>query len=77
MISVERREQNYLVAGLHEREARNDPRLSIEERYTSKAHYLGLVAEEAMGLIGEGYLLDQDLPEILEQAGVIWDYVTR
>ncbi len=60
-----------------QREARNDPRMSIEERYTSRAHYLGLVAAEAMTLIGEGYLLDQDLPEILEQAGVIWDYVTR
>jgi len=30
-----------------------------------------------MKLIGEGYLLDQDLREILEQAGGIWDYVTR
>jgi hypothetical protein len=60
-----------------EREARNDPRLSIEERYGSKAQYLGLVAAEAMKLIGEGYLLDQDLREILEQAGEIWDYVTR
>ncbi len=60
-----------------EREARNDPRLSIEERYASKAQYLGLVAAEAMTLIGEGYLLDQDLREIIEQAGVIWDYVTR
>jgi len=36
-----------------------------------------LVAAEAIELIGEGYLLDQDLREILEQAGVIWDYVTR
>jgi hypothetical protein len=36
-----------------------------------------LVAAEAMTLIGQGYLLDQDLPEILAQAGVIWDYVTR
>jgi hypothetical protein len=60
-----------------EREARNDPRLSIEERYESRAEYLGLVAAEAMTLIGQGYLLDQDLPEILAQAGVIWDYVTR
>lgn len=60
-----------------EREARNDPRLSVEERYTSKAHYLGLVAEEATTLIHEGYLLDHDLRQILEQAESIWYYVTR
>ena len=59
------------------REASGDPRLSIEERYTSRAHYLGLVAAEAMALIDDGYLLAQDLPEILEQAGTIWDYVTQ
>jgi len=51
--------------------------LSVEERYTSKAHYLGLVAEEATTLIHEGYLLDQDLRQILEQAESIWYYVTR
>lgn len=60
-----------------EREARNDPRQSIEERYSNKARYLGLLVEETMALIDEGYLLDQDLREILEEAGEIWDYVTR
>jgi len=60
-----------------EREARNDPRLSIEERYGSKAEYLGLVAAETTTLIEEGYLLDQDFREILAQAGEIWDSVTE
>ncbi|HEY5624296.1 MAG TPA: alpha/beta hydrolase domain-containing protein [Gammaproteobacteria bacterium] len=59
------------------RAASGDPRLSIEERYTSKAHYLGLVAGEAMALIDNGYIMAQDLPAILEQAGSIWDYVTH
>ena len=58
-----------------EREAQGDPRLSIEERYENRDHYLGLVAAEAMQLIDDGYLLDQDLPEILEQAGIIWDSI--
>lgn len=59
------------------REAQGDPRPSIEERYENRDHYLGLVAAEAMDLIGDGYLLDQDLPEILEQAGMIWDSIVR
>ena len=60
-----------------EREAAGDPRLSIEERYANRDHYLGLVAAEALKLIDQGYLLDQDLPEILAQAGVIWDAVAE
>jgi hypothetical protein len=59
-----------------DRERSNDPRLSIEERYDSRAQYLGLVADAALELIGQGYLLDQDLPEILEAAGAHWDYET-
>ena len=60
-----------------EREAAGDPRLSIEERYANRDHYLGLVTAEALKLIDQGYLLDQDLPEILTQAGVIWDAVAQ
>jgi hypothetical protein len=59
-----------------ERERNNDPRLSIEERYTSREQYLGLVAESALELIEQRYLLDEDLPEILEAAGSHWDYLT-
>ena len=58
-----------------QRETQGDPRLSIEERYANRDHYLGLVAAQAMQLIEAGYLLDQDLPAILAQAGVIWDAV--
>ena len=57
-----------------EREANGDPRPSIAERYVSREHYLGLVAEAAMELIDEGYLLDEDLPEILRRAAQHWDY---
>ena len=58
-----------------EREASGDPRLSIEERYESRAQYLGLVAQSAMNLIDGGYLLDDDMPRIIEQAGARWDYL--
>ena len=60
----------------NEREAAGDSRLSVEERYTSREEYLGLVAGEALSLIDEGYLLGSDLPAILQNAGKHWDYVT-
>jgi len=58
-----------------ERERNGDPRLSITERYGSRAEYLGLLAAEAIPLIEQGYLLDEDLPEIIQQAAVRWDYL--
>ena len=57
-----------------EREAQGDPRPSIEERYSSRAEYLGLVAESTMKLISDGYLLNQDLSVILDSAGKHWDH---
>ncbi|HEV2665746.1 MAG TPA: alpha/beta hydrolase domain-containing protein, partial [Blastocatellia bacterium] len=38
-----------------ERERAGDPRLSLEERYASRAHYLGLVAEAGLKLVKDGY----------------------
>ena len=58
-----------------EREAGGDPRLSIEERYADRAHYLGLFADAALPLIDEGYLLGEDLPGILGAAANHWDYL--
>jgi len=57
-----------------EREANGDPRPSIEERYDSEAEYLGLYAEAAIRLINDGYLLPEDLPELLERALYQWEY---
>ncbi|MGE4658437.1 MAG: alpha/beta hydrolase domain-containing protein, partial [Gammaproteobacteria bacterium] len=56
-----------------EREKAGDVRLSIDSRYENRQHYLGLVAEAALTLIEQGYVLDGDLPEILENAGRHWD----
>ncbi len=60
-----------------ERERTGDPRLSLEERYLNRAHYLGLIAEAGLKLIRNGYLLAEDLPALLERAGQQWDYATR
>ena len=57
-----------------EREATKDPRPSIEERYTSRAEYLGRVAEAGLALIGEGLVLERDLPAIVHNAARHWDY---
>ena len=58
-----------------ERKANSDPRLSIEERYRNREHYLGLAANAALELVDEGYLLAEDVPEILRQAREHWDYL--
>ena len=58
-----------------ERKANSDPRLSIEERYRNREHYLGLSANAALELVDEGYLLAEDVPEILRQARAHWDYL--
>ena len=55
-------------ATLEQREASGDPRQSIEERFQSKAQYLDLVAKAAQQLIEEGYLLEEDLQGVIDQA---------
>lgn len=59
-----------------ERQRTGDPRLSIEERYQSREHYLGLYAEAALQLIADGYLLAEDLAAMLEQARKHWEWAT-
>ena len=56
-----------------EREASGDPRLSIEERYVSREDYLGRVRKAAQTLVDEGYLLEEDLEVVAEQASERYD----
>ena len=56
-----------------EREASGDPRLSIEERYSSKDDYLRQVREAAEALVAEGYLLEEDLATVIRQASDRYD----
>jgi hypothetical protein len=60
-----------------DRERTGDSRKSIEERYASRQDYLGRIALEAVGLVDERYLLPEDVPEIIRQAGAHWDWATR
>jgi len=57
-----------------EREKTGDPRLSIEERYATKAEYLAKVEQVAKKLADERYILTSDIPEIVEDAGRHWDW---
>jgi hypothetical protein len=58
-----------------ERERTNDPRPSIEERYQSREQYLDLVARSANDLAAKGYLLKEDIPCVVQQAGSRWDWI--
>jgi len=58
-----------------ERERTNDPRPSIEERYKNKDAYLELITKSANDLAAKGYLIKEDVPRIVQQAGARWDWV--
>jgi hypothetical protein len=57
-----------------EREKTGDPRLSIEERYASRADYLKLVEDAANKLATQRYLLAEDVQPIVKAAGQHWDW---
>lgn len=59
-----------------ERETTGDPRLSIEERYSGRADYLASVEAVANRLAQERYLLQSDVPAIVEDAARHWDWRT-
>jgi hypothetical protein len=58
-----------------ERESTDDPRLSIEERYAGRADYLARIEEVGNRLAQERLLLTRDIPLIVEEAGVHWDWL--
>jgi hypothetical protein len=60
-----------------EREARKDPRPSIEERYASRDQYVLKIHAAAADLIKGGYLMKEDLERVLVRAYAHWDYATR
>jgi hypothetical protein len=60
-----------------EREQAGDPRLSIQERYSSREQYLKLVEEAAAPLVKDGYLLADDVSKITKRAGDHWDLLSR
>jgi hypothetical protein len=50
-----------------ERERTGDPRLSLEERYGNREHYLARLTEAALKLHKEGFLLEEDVVRIVER----------
>jgi Alpha/beta hydrolase domain len=57
-----------------EREKNEDPRLSIEERYSNREDYLRRIEEAARRLAQERYLLPDDVQNIVVAAGKNWDW---
>jgi hypothetical protein len=57
-----------------DREKSHDPRLSVEERYGSRAEYVRRVEEAANKLVKERFLLQEDVKPIVEAAGQHWDW---
>jgi hypothetical protein len=58
-----------------ERQRNGDSRSSIEERYKNKEDYLVRITNTADDLAAQGYILKQDIPRIVQQAGARWDWI--
>jgi hypothetical protein len=58
-----------------EREKSGDPRLSVAERYGSREQYMSKFSEAAMKLIKERFLLQEDLPAVLERGQREWNEI--
>jgi hypothetical protein len=57
-----------------DRDKNHDPRLSVEERYGTRAEYVHRVEEAAKKLVQERYLLQEDVAPIVATAGQHWDW---
>ena len=65
-----------LAATREEQESTGDLRPSIEERYPSEDDFAARVAEAADALAAEGYLLEEDVAEVVESARTRYRYWT-
>ena len=52
-----------------ERARTSDPRRTIEERYPSRQHYLGLIAEASQAMVEQRLLMPEDVVRHLETQG--------
>lgn len=66
-----------LAATKAKREKTNDPRPSLEERYTSRDDFMAKVKAAIEKLIEQRLMLPDDLEPQLKQAGERWDWVTK
>ena len=58
-----------------QREAKKDPRLSIEERYENRQDYLTKIRAAADALAISGYILSADIEKITDRCAKEWDYL--
>ncbi|HEY4677259.1 MAG TPA: alpha/beta hydrolase domain-containing protein, partial [Candidatus Angelobacter sp.] len=54
-----------------------DPRLSITERYASPQEYMSKFEQAAKKLIDQRFLLQEDLPAIMERGKLEWKTITE
>ena len=54
----------------------NDPRPSIEERYRNRDEYVGRFAVATLDLVERGYLLQEDVADLLKHAVEHYDWAT-
>lgn len=59
----------------HETQREGDSRRSISDRYRSREEYLGFVAQAALVLVQELFMLDADVGRVVERAGAMYDWV--
>jgi Alpha/beta hydrolase domain len=59
-----------------DRERTNDPRPSIEERYRGREDYLARIETAARELVQRGYLLDEDVADVVKRAGEHYQFAT-
>lgn len=57
-----------------DRQNTGDSRPSIEERYMSRDDYVGKATAVALRLVERGFLLPQDLPDVIARAGAHYDW---
>ena len=60
-----------------DRERAHDPRPSIEERYRNRDEYLGKYAAATLDLVARGYVLSEDVADLLTHAEAHYDWATR
>jgi hypothetical protein len=60
-----------------ERKKSGDPRLSIRERYASREEYLQKFEQAARKLVEQRFLLQEDLPAILERGKLEWKTIAE
>ncbi len=59
-----------------DRDRSHDPRLSIEERYRNRDEYIGRVTAATLDLVERGYVLQEDVADLLKHAVEHYNFAT-